>query len=89
MTGVDVQNPMVLQLNFTWVYGGTPPSSLEYAYSDYPNMFLYNDFGQPVPPFKLALSTAQTSQVEGVVTTYGVVVYGVEVKRSNEDLSWR
>ena len=47
------------QLNTTWTYAGTkgtPPAVLRYAYSDYPNMPLYNAAGLPVAPFTVNIS---------------------------------
>lgn len=47
----------VIQLNATWTFGDlhSPPSTLRYAWHDYPTMFLANTIGQPVGPFNISL----------------------------------
>jgi hypothetical protein len=47
--------PTVLQLNTTWTFGNEPPAFLRYAFSDYPNMPLYNAAGLPTPPFVIKI----------------------------------
>ena len=58
ITGVRAEDAHTLQLNTTWVWGEAPPTVLQYAFSDYPSMFIYNAFGLPAPPFTVDIKGA-------------------------------
>merc|ERR1712000_715482 len=45
-----------LQLNTTWAWGEDAPAILQYAYTAYPTMRLYNAFELPTPQFTVNIS---------------------------------
>jgi sialate O-acetylesterase len=56
LTGVNLSNPSILQLNVTIVNGPVEKAVLRYGWRDYPTMPLTNAAGQPAPSFNISIS---------------------------------
>jgi hypothetical protein len=57
LTGIRVDDPHTLQLNFTWAFGSIPagPVTLRHAWHDYPTILVFGEGDLPALPFNITL----------------------------------